>query len=62
MNISIINQELNHPKQYQIMVFDGFGFTHIFPGKLFTLEEAKTICNKNGFTINNIGNVWECLQ
>lgn len=61
MNVFIINQELNHKKQYQIMIADAFGFRHVFPGKLFTLEEAKTICNENNFTIIKIGTKYQCL-
>lgn len=62
MNISIIDQGLNHLKRYQIMKQSGSGFVHLFPGKLFTLEEAKTICNNNGLTVDCIGSIWQCLK
>lgn len=61
MNVSIINQEFNHPKRYQIMMADGFGFRHVFPGKLFTLEQAQTICKENNFTIDKIGTFYKCV-
>lgn len=59
MNVCIIDQGINHRKRYQIMVQVGSGFNHLFPGKLFTLEQAKAICNDN---IAAIGTVWECLK
>ena len=62
MNVSIIDQEFNHPKIYQIMVSNNFGFTHVFPGQLFTLEEAKTICNDNNYIVDSIGTIWQCLK
>jgi hypothetical protein len=60
MNVSIIKQSFNHGKCYQIMVEVTHGFNHVFPGKLFTLEEAKTICSANGFTVVSIGDIWQC--
>lgn len=62
MQVSIINQEFNHPKRYQIMVQSGNGFTHVYPGKLYTLEEAKAICTANGFTVISIGSIWQCIK
>ena len=62
MNVSIINQGFNHPKSYQIMIADQHGFRHIFPGKLFTLEEAKTICTENKYIIDSIGDMWQCSK
>lgn len=61
MNVCIINRELNRDKQYQIMTKCGTGFNHVYPGKLFTLEQAKTICNENNFNIIAIGDIWQCL-
>ena len=62
MNVFIIDQEFNHLKRFQIMIASGSGFDHVFPGKLFTLEDAKTICSANGFTICGIGSIWECIK
>ena len=61
MNVCIINQELNRDKQYQIMTKCGNGFNHVYPGKLFTLEQAKAICKENNFNIIAIGDIWQCL-
>lgn len=62
MNVCIIDQGINHEKRHQIMVQVGSGFNHLFPGKLFTLEQAKAICNDNNYNIAAIGTVWECLK
>ena len=61
MNVFIINQEFNHLKTYQIMIGDQFGFRHVFPGQLFTLEQAKTICKENNFNIIKIGTIYQCI-
>jgi hypothetical protein len=61
MDVVIINRELYKDKQYQIMTRAGSGYNHIFPGKLFTLEQATGICKKSNFNILKIGNMWECL-
>ena len=61
MNVFIINQELNHKKQYQIMTAAGSGFYHVFPGKLFTLDQAKTICKENNFNIIKTGTIYQCI-
>lgn len=60
MDVYIINQELNRAKKFQIMLNQKNAFYHIFPGELFTLEEAKNICDKNGFKVVKIGNIWQC--
>ena len=62
MNVYIIDQGFNHLKRYQIMISDGYGFNHIYPGKLFTLEEAKTICSTNNYNIMGIGSIWQCIK
>lgn len=62
MNVCIINQELYRDKQYQIMQQCGAGFNHVYPGKLFTLEQAKEICKENNFNIVAIGTIWECIK
>ena len=61
MTVYIINRELGHDKQYQIMIKSGYGFNHVFPGKLFTISEAIRICDKNNYTIAGGGTLWECL-
>lgn len=60
MDVYIINQELNRTRSFQLMVKQKNAFYHIYPGKLFTLEEARDICDKNGFNVVKIGDIWQC--
>lgn len=48
--------------EYQIMGRQYSGFWHIFPGQLFTLEEAKAKCEEIGATVVAVGDEWECLK
>lgn len=48
--------------EYQIMGRQYAGFWHIFPGQLFTLEEAKAKCEEIGATVVAVGDEWECLK
>lgn len=60
--VCIIDRELQGEKRYQIMRRDRYGFTHVFPGKLFTLEEAQAECEKYGFEVIAIGDIWQCCE
>lgn len=60
--VCIIDQQLKGDKHYQIMRRDRYGFAHVFPGKLFTLEEAQAECEKNGFEVIAIGDIWQCCK
>lgn len=60
MNVFIINTERNHEKRYQIMTAAQHGFNHVYPGKLFTLNQAIKIAGENNFNIAAIGNIWQC--
>lgn len=48
--------------EYQIMGRQYAGYWHIFPGQLFTLEEAKSKCEEIGATVVAVGDEWECLK
>lgn len=48
--------------EYQIMGRQYAGYWHIFPGQLFTLEEAKAKCEEIGATVVAVGDEWECLK
>jgi hypothetical protein len=61
MQVSIVKQT-HHEKGYQIMVQKGDCFYHVFPGALFTLGEAKALCEKNNFTVAAIGDIWQCAN
>lgn len=60
-DVYIINRELGREEQYQIMTKDGCGFSHVFPGKLFTLTDAEQTCKNNGFNVIKTGSMWACL-
>lgn len=62
MHVSILNQGFNSAKKYQIMIINGGAAFHVFPGKLFTLEEAKTICNNNNYVIDAIGTLYQIIK
>lgn len=62
MDVVIINRELGREKQFQIMHNMGIGFSHVYPGQLFTLEQAKAICKENNFNIVAIGTIWQCSK
>ncbi len=62
MQVCIVNTERNHSKRYQIMVNNGTLFEHVYPGKLFTLNEAIKICGQNNYEIKAIGTMWHCLN
>lgn len=61
MQVSIVKQTY-HEKGYQIMVQKRDYFYHVFPGMLFTLDEAKTVCEKNNFDVVAIGDIWQCAN
>lgn len=62
MKVVIINRELNRDKQYQIMYQSGCGFNHVYPGNLFTLNEATTLCKENNLEVTAIGTIWQCIK
>lgn len=56
--VHIIEQSM---RGWQIMKKCRCGFNHVFPGVLFTLEEAQNACRKHDFKIVAIGDIWQCL-
>ncbi len=61
MNVFIIDQQFNHSKRFQIMTKRNNGLFHLFPAQLFTLEDAKTICNSNNYNVLKIGTIYQCI-
>ena len=62
MKTCIIDTERNTEQRYQIMRNSGTLFEHLYPGKLFTLNQAKEICKQNNIEVYAIGTMWECLD
>lgn len=60
MEVCIIDRELRSSQKYQVMVRTRYGYNHLFPGKLFTLESAQQVCRENGYTVVAIGDIWQC--
>ena len=61
MEVCIIDRELKSDRKYQIMIRVRCGFNHVYPSVLFTLEDAKEICQLNGYTVVAIGDIWQCM-
>ena len=49
-------------KRFQIMARQSSGLFHIFPGKLWNLEEAVKICQENNWEILAIGDFWHIVE
>ena len=49
-------------KGYQIMRRAESGFIHVFPGVVFTLDEARDICREHNFNVVATGDFWQCLE
>ena len=64
MEVCIVNtvERLKNGRGWQVMRRAGFGYNHIFPGVLYTLEEAVDICNSKGFRVVAVGDFWQCLE
>ena len=62
MNVVILDQQFNREKRFQIMRRVNYGVYHIFPGQLFTLEQAREICAVYGFTIDAIGTLYQITK
>lgn len=62
MKVCIVDTERRRLKRYQIMTNSGTLFQHVYPGKLFSLNEAIKICNKNNYEVAATGSIWECMN
>lgn len=62
MNVFIIDTERQNSNRYQIMSGGNGMFEHLYPAKLFTLEQATTICKENNYHIVKIGTMWQCVS
>ena len=64
MEVCIVNTvgRFRNSKGWQIMRRSGSGYIHVFPGKMFTLADAKKECARNNFKIIAIGDFWQCFN
>lgn len=64
MEACIVNMvsQLKNGRGWQIMERAGSGYSHMFPGELYTREEAVNICNNKGFQVVAIGDFWQSLE
>lgn len=62
MEVCIVHTLEYRAKGWQIMRRMWCGFDHVFPGKLFTLDEAMSLCAERGFNIVAVGDRWQCLE
>lgn len=61
MDVVIMERDLTIGIFYQIMTVTKYGLNHVYPGKLFTLDEAKKECKKMKYVIHAIGDSWEII-
>lgn len=64
MEVCIVNivSCFKDSKGWQIMRRAGSGYNHVFPGVLYTKEEATNVCNNKGFRVVAVGDFWQCLE
>lgn len=64
MQVCVVNTvtHLKNGRGWQVMRRVGSGYNHIFPGILYTLEEAVDVCNGNNYQIVAVGDFWQCLK
>ena len=61
-DVCIVHMIERDEKGWQIMKRTRSGFNHVFPGVLFTLDEARDACRKHGFNVIATGDMWQCLE
>ena len=64
MEVCIVNtvERFKNGKGWQIMRRVSCGFNHVFPGVLFTLDEARRVCTERGFGVVAVGDMWQCCE
>lgn len=63
MHVVIVDSEFKKARKFQIMRRAGsYGVDHVFPGKLFTLEQAREICAAHGFIIDAVGSLYQVTE
>ena len=62
MNVCITKTVQHKEKGFQIMAKRKNALWHVFPGRLFTLEEAEAVCKENGLNVVCVGDMWHCFH
>ena len=61
MDVCIVHIVERKERGWQIMKRAPCGFNHVFPGVLFTLNEARNVCRDHGFDVVAVGDLWQCF-
>ena len=62
MEVCIVHTIERKERGWQIMKRTWCGFYHVFPGVLFTLDEARNECRERGFNVIAVGDMWQCAE
>ena len=62
MDVCIVHTIERKERGWQIMRRTWCGFYHVFPGVLFTLDEARNVCRERGFNVVAVGDLWQCVE
>ena len=62
MDVCIVHMIERKEQGWQIMKRTWCGFNHVFPGVLFTLDEARNECRERGFNVVATGDLWQCVE
>ena len=62
MDVCIVHTIERKERGWQIMRRISYGFNHVFPGVLFTLDEARNVCRERGFNVVAVGDIWQCVE
>ena len=61
MDVCIVHMVERKKRGWQIMKRVSCGFNHVFPGVLFTLDEARNVCRDHCFDVVAVGDLWQCF-
>lgn len=62
MDVCIVHMIEHKNRGWQIMRRTWCGFYHVFPGVLFTIDEARNECRERGFNVIAVGDMWQCAE
>ena len=62
MDVCIVHTIERKERGWQVMKRISYGFNHVFPGVLFTLDEARNVCRERGFNVVAVGDLWQCVE